>query len=194
VVVTSFNYVPADSPVARIKRLDILWGCLGKGTVVHTPDGIRKITELQVGSRVLAADGEYHRVKNIITGTEENMVAVAIKGEPPLLLSENHALDTQRGLVVARDLTAADSVRTQEGLEHLSYLERVPYNDSVYSLELDDSALIYANDIAVADYATKPQAPPKPPESETASLDEELAHELDEWIEWKRESLAAQTS
>jgi hypothetical protein len=119
------------------------------------------------------------------------VTAITIRKEPPLLLSRDHVLETQRGLVMARDLTYGYSVRTREGLEHLFGLEVVPYNDSVYSLSLDDPALFYANDIAVADYAAKPQAPPEPPKPRP--LDEELAHELDEWVEWKREALAAQT-
>jgi preprotein translocase subunit YajC len=185
-VIISTENLPDSPNLSKIKQLKILWGCLGKNTRIGTEQGNKIISEIKTGDKVLTANGTYVTVKNIVTGTEKKIIAVAVSEKETLLITAKHPIATERGIIQAVDLSAADSLKTSDGsFKPVYYLDEIDYNDKVYSLELESPALILANDIFVGDYKTsadpvkaKPDPDPLPPDLRT---------ELQQWAKRQNE-------
>lgn len=190
IVVASSGSYPESDNLRKVNKLHILWGCLGKDSLVLDASGARRrVDSLQVGDK-LCTDQGVRTICNIVTGYEEKMIQVGIAGEEPLLLSDKHPVATDRGIVMASALAPGDALLGESGSQHpITLLDTVSYRDTVYSLELEDSALIYANGIAVGDYHTVPdrgeirQTKPEP-------LDPKLLAELEAWTKEKNARMA----
>jgi hypothetical protein len=142
---------------AVIPKLYILWGCLAEGTGVTLSDGsVKPVESIVKGEKVKTKDG-FAAVKEIITGSEAEMVAVQTQNAAvPLLLSKTHIIVTRRGEIPAIDLNAADDILTQSGeYSPVSYLELLSGGYKVYSLELEEPAYMYADGMLVGSYTSK---------------------------------------
>lgn len=187
IIVTSENY-PGSSNKVSVKPARILWGCLGKDTRLLTEEGYRNISDVKPGDR-LYTDKGYIRLKNMVTGMEEKIVAVGVSEENTLLLTEKHPIVTDRGIIYAADLTISDKLRMEDGsFREIYYLEIKEYNDQVYCPELEESALIAADGIMVGDYLTTVNVVAEP-EEEPEPLEPELMEELIRWSEWQRQRM-----
>ncbi|MCH5251893.1 MAG: hypothetical protein J1F22_02865 [Lachnospiraceae bacterium] len=187
ILVTSEEY-PESQNMVKIKQARILWGCLGKDTQLLTEDGYRNISEVKPGDKLYTNKG-YIRLKNMVTGTEEKIVAVAVSEEKTLLLTKKHPIATERGIIYADGLTIGDKLKMEDGsLREIYYLEIKDYHDKVYCPELEESALIAADGIMVGDYMTKVDVVEEP-EEELEPLEPELMDELIRWSEWKEQKM-----
>lgn len=171
-----------------INRANIVWGCLGKDTRIRTEDGYRKISDIKVGDKLFTDKG-YIRLKNMVTGREDRVVAVSVSDDAILYITPTHPVASQRGIICADELMAGDEVRVEDGtFKEITYLEMVAYNDTVYSPELEESALISAEGIMVGDYLTPVDIKEEPAE-EPEPLEPELLKELIRWSELQKEKL-----
>lgn len=187
IIVTSESLPPSYN-MRSVKPAKILWGCLGKDTKLLTENGYRNISEVKVGEK-LYTDKGYIKLKNMVTGTEEKIVAVGVSEEKTLLLTEKHPIATERGIIYAADLTISDKLKMEDGsFQEIYYLEIKAYNDQVYSPELEESALIAADGIMVGDYLTTVNAVEES-EEELEPLEPELMEELIRWSEYQGQKM-----
>lgn len=178
IIVTSED-LPYSSNIAHVKRSSILWGCIGENALIRTKTGGKRVQELSVGEMIYTENG-YRKLANIVTGTENEMVSITIEGREPLLLTESHAIVAERRVMTAGELLPDDLIRMSDGsYQAITELKRVPYNGTVYSLELEQSEMIFANEMMVGDYKTVPGSELTTPICEP--IDEELADELIRW-------------
>lgn len=178
-----------DSPnKALVKKSHIVWGCLGKDTRIRTEDGYRKISDIKVGDKLFTDKG-YIRLKNMVTGRDDKVVAVSVSDDAILYITLKHPVATRRGIIFADDLMVGDELQMEDGtFKEMTYLEIVAYNDTVYSPELEESALISAEGIMVGDYLTPVDVKEEPVE-EPEPLEPELLKELIRWSELQKEKL-----
>ena len=187
VIVTSEN-LPASDNLVKIKQSKILWGCLGKDTRVHTENGYKKISEIEIGEKLFTNKG-YLALKNMVTGTEKKAFAVAVSENAVLILTGKHPISTDKGIIYAEDLTVGHKLEMEDGtFKEIYYLEGIDYNDKVYCPELEESALLSAEGIMVGDFHTFPNVE-KAPEKELEPLEPELLEELIRWSELQNEKL-----
>lgn len=193
IVVTSANLngIGTSPNMRKIQQSSILWGCLGKNTHIMTKQGEKNISELREGDIIITDSGEAV-LKQLITGHSEKIIAVGTCEEDAVWLTAEHPISTKRGLISAGNLTVDDLLKTRSGeLKEINYLAGIDYNDTVYSLELETSALIDANGYLVGDYKTSPLGENNILElqSEAEPINDELLEELERWSSWKDEQL-----
>ena len=173
---------------ALVSKANIVWGCLGKDTRIRTEDGYRKISDIKVGDKLFTDKG-YISLKNMVTGREERVVAVSVSDDAILYITPKHPVASGRGIICADELMAGDELRMEDGtFKEITYLEMVAYNDTVYSPELEESALISAEGIMVGDYLTPIDVKEEAVE-EPEPLEPELLKELIRWSELQKEKL-----
>lgn len=203
IVVTSLNLngVKTSPNMRKIPQSSICWGCLGKDTRIMTKQGEKNISELNEGDIIITASGEA-TLKQLITGHSEKIIAVGTCEEDSVLLTAEHPINTKRGLICAGNLTVDDCLMTESGeLKEINYLMGIDYNDTVYSLELEQSALIVANGYLVGDYRTAPLGENNAIALQSESspingspISDELLEELERWSAWKDEQLRSKVN
>ena len=193
-IVVSSEDTPQSSNRVKIKQSRILWGCLGKDTLITLADGTRKkVMDLQVGDYLLSDHGP-SRLVNIVRGIEEKVIAVGVSDERTLYLTKKHPVATERGLIAAEKLTAGDRLRLENGeFEDICYLEEVDYGDKVYSPELEQGGLISAEGIWVGDFLTTPD-PIEEAKAGAEPLEQELVDELIRWTELKDRQIRSEVN
>lgn len=152
VVVTSdYEGEPQDKSIKKIKKLEIVWGCMSKDTLVLMSDGCRKsVAEIKIGDKVKSPDGLYVKVLNIYTGTEETLVSLETESGKRISVTHDHPIATKGGIIAAGRLCAADLIQTEGGYESVKSLYTIPYNDKVYSLQFETSTLLVCNEGIIA--------------------------------------------
>jgi Pretoxin HINT domain len=187
-IIVSSEDLPDSPNLEKIKKSKILWGCLGKDTIIKTEKGYKNISEVKVGEKIFTDKG-FLAIKNIVTGTEEKIVAVGISDEKTLHITKNHPIATDRGMVRAIDLTISDKLNVEDGTyQDIHYLEVKDYKDKVFSLELEKTAMISADGLMVGDYLTPiPDAVVE--EENIEPLEPELVEELKRWSNLKHKQL-----
>ena len=192
IIVTS-EQLPDSDNLRRIKQSRILWGCLGKDTLIRTENGYKKIYDISKGDKIFTDKG-YIRLKNMVVGIEEKIVAVGVSEEKTLFITKNHPIKTDRGIIRAIDLAATDKLMVEDGtFKDIFYLEVKEYNDKVYCPELEEYALISANGIMVGDYLT-PVKKDDETDVEPHPLNPELVEELKKWVFLKNKQLQKEVS
>jgi hypothetical protein len=187
-IIISSEDLPESDNYKHIKKSRILWGCLGKNTLIKTENGYKIISEIKTGEKIFTDKG-YIALKNMVTGIEEKIIAVGVSEEKTLLITKNHPILTDRGVIPAIDLAATDKLKLEDGtFKDIYYLEVLEYNDKVYSPELEESALISADGIMVGDYLT-PVSEVNETSVEPQSLEPELVEELKRWVTLKNEQI-----
>lgn len=154
-VVLSEGETHDDPSYKKIKPLDIWWGCLGKDTQILLADGsIKKIQSLEIGNIIINENNEKVIITDILTGYEETMVLVETVSGSKILLTDEHPILTQRGMVLSEQLTAVDILILYGGnSEELRHVYPVQYNDTVYSLVLEKESTLIGNGFIVGDFA-----------------------------------------
>lgn len=193
IVVTSKDLpnIETSPNMKKILQSSILWGCLGKHTRIMTEQGEKNISDLQTGDMIMTDQGAV-ALKQLVTGHSDKMIAVGTCEENAVWLTKEHPIATEKGLLCAGDLTVGNLLKTKNGeLKEITYLAGIDYDDTVYSLELEKSALIEANGYWVGDYQTGPDAEDYNAELQTESepIDDTLLEELERWSCWKNEQL-----
>ena len=98
-----------------------------------------------------------------------------------MLITSEHPIACERGVIRAIDLLATDRLRIEDNTyESINYLEVIDYSDKIYSLELEEPALISANGIMVGDYMMPAQGVAVN-KKECTLLDFKLIEELKKW-------------
>lgn len=132
----------------------ILWGCIAKGSQVQLADGRQiNIENIEYGDRICTVDKKVSEVINIYRGKEEMMRYIRVAGEKNgVLVTLDHPLMTRDGWKSAIDLREGDEIQTNmDGFIRIDEIYTQPYNDMVFSLELETGEGFWANGYAVAD-------------------------------------------
>lgn len=149
---------PADGEVIdlsndskEIPQIHLFWGCFAANTPVQMGDGsIMDIQNIRVGDTVKTAQG-IARVSDTCQGLEKTMICIeTIKGHQ-ILVTETHPVLTERGLLPANELNAADLIVTTDGSWELAQLHQEPYHGTVYNLGLEGGDLLIADGIYAGD-------------------------------------------
>ncbi|MFS0926147.1 Hint domain-containing protein [Enterococcus durans] len=130
-------------------RLD----CFAKDTEISMNCGTKcKIQEINIGDKVLSDQGNIRTIENIYIGTEDKAIQIETKSGRKLLVTNNHPIETAQGIKCAQELRPDEILKMNNGLEEIKFVYEIPYNDTVYNLELDKHSMIIANDFIVGDF------------------------------------------
>lgn len=156
IVISADEKENGDPSYKHIKPIDIWWGCLAKDTRILMADGSeREIQNIRPGDRVMSENRQAGRVTDVIKGQEEKMVRIVSMGGKVILATEDHPILTARGMVMARQLNAADILCMIDGQEEIRFVYPQEYKDTVYSLMLEEESNLIANHFIVGDFKTQ---------------------------------------
>lgn len=150
-----------SSGIKKIPRLHIMWGCFAENTKIKMADSsMKRICQIKTGERVMTGSGAA-AVTEIITGYETKITVIATSGGKTLRVSSDHPILTSSGWKTADNLTAADVLKTESGLESIEALYISDYNDKVFSLKTDGDGSLIADGIFAGDFGqqNKPKEP-----------------------------------
>ncbi|WP_125717309.1 Hint domain-containing protein [Pseudoalteromonas rubra] len=153
--------------------MQVVYSCLAKGSMITLANGKHlPIEHLSVGDTVLGASQfapDQHmplEIEDISVGVELiPMVKLTTASGKTLLLTESHPVVTVSGLSAwANKIKTGDQIRTESGVEMITAIEEVKYNDNVYNLKLKRAATdethvtgetftMFANGLQVGDLA-----------------------------------------
>lgn len=140
--------------------LNLLWGCVAKGTLVRMADGSdRPIENLRVGDLLMDTQG-FVRIINIIKGTENTMWAVRTESGLELRCSEGHPILTDRGMVAIEKLRGDMKLIDAEGMpQAIVGIWKESYGGEVYNLatSFEDYDELIANGLVVGGQAAQGQ-------------------------------------
>jgi hypothetical protein len=131
---SSFN----DSSSATVGWLNLIWGCLAKGTNILMADGSEKAIEtIACGEEVIMdCEGNVAVVTDISTGFEErNMVHIETLSGYHFVCTEDHPVVTNKGIMKAINVHGDCRLYTPKGLISINGIWDVPGGD-VYNLTL----------------------------------------------------------
>lgn len=136
--VTSRSQNIAASNVTVIPQLQIMWGCLAKGTLIDWPGQPPcRIEDILIGTRVSGWNGTEMLVTNVWHGEADKMVSLTPKQGHGLLLTENHPVLTPEGWRCAASLTPGMAVLDRDGQAvEIQEASVIPYTGDVYNLDL----------------------------------------------------------
>lgn len=151
------------------------YGCLAKGTRIRMSDGSEKnIEEICPGDKLRGKSSSVC-VTNIISKMADSLVVIKTENGNELHLTHRHPVKTERGVVPAEELTAADLIHMENSTtEALDWLltENVPQN--VYDLQLETPQCIFANGIVTGDRDEEESTKSEEINLEAAALMKEL--------------------
>lgn len=135
----------AGSNIVIVPPMTLLWGCLGRDTLVRMADGsVKKISEIVVGEWV-ATPGGSAAVSKVWTGREEEIYHIKTDSGREILATGEHQFRTDGGYVRVLDLTSSTRLMTDEGgTMQAVYCYAQAYQDTVYSLDLEDGDSFFA--------------------------------------------------
>ncbi|BDH45580.1 hypothetical protein TUM12370_16240 [Salmonella enterica subsp. enterica serovar Choleraesuis] len=149
-----------------LEPMQIVYGCLEKHTLILMADGRQKpICEVQSGEWVLSQDERLLRVEDVITGNESRSIKIRFTGPDnapaELITSTGHPICTDRGIVMAQELTTTHLLMSVTGPCVISEVLASADPIDVYNLHLstDDPvadklhgrSTMYANGVLVGD-------------------------------------------
>lgn len=150
------------SGALEIERIQIIWGCVAKDTMILMADGTqKKISDIKIGEQV-STETEPSSVVNIYKGMESELVHLETENGHILRMTNSHPVKTTRGFVKASGLTAADTIITVEGKSKVKYLYMEQYDSEVYNLELKPEGVIICNGIIAGDFKMQNEMVEKP--------------------------------
>lgn len=163
--------------------LNLLWGCVAKGTLVRMADGFdRPIENLRVGDLLMNTQG-FVRIINIIKGIENTMWAVRTESGLELHCSEGHPILTDRGMVAIEKLHRDMKLIDAEGMpQAIVGIRKDPCGGEVYNLatSFEDYDEFIANGLVVGGQITQGQLA-KLHELEKDVVDDRLEYECEAW-------------
>lgn len=179
ITISSKSVDHVDPSYKRIRKINIYWGCVGKDTQIKMADGsLKAVSAIQPGESVMGAYGEVAKVTDIMTGKEAQMIKVSVRSGDSILLTDEHPLLTERGMVMAKNLCVADVLILEGEKAFLTEAYKVEYNDTVYSLVLDKpNTNILGNNFIIGDFEAQQKAIAETARIETSKM------KLDEYQE-----------
>lgn len=164
-LIGSNDAIVEGDAVRKIPKIEFQWGCFAKETMIKMSDGSCKpIPEICAGEQVMTASGPA-TVTEVITGTEQRVTVITTYSGRTVRVSHDHPILTESGWKTADRITAADTVRTEAGLEQIEALYTEAYNDKVFSLRTDGDGTLIAGGIFAGDFGqqNKQEKPVKKP-------------------------------
>ncbi len=144
-----------SSDDAEIPPLRLYWGCFGSDTPILMADNrIKMIQDIIEGDCVATKLGT-SQVKSTCHGPEDVLIRIETRNGHQVLVTETHPILSQRGLLPANKLNAADLIITVDGPSELAQLHEEPYGGMVYNITLETSDLIIADGIYAGDMAAQ---------------------------------------
>lgn len=161
----------------------ILWGCIEKDAIMITKDrGPIRAAEVRIMDEIQDLNGEYKRVTNIFTGQEEMLLFIRAEGQDKgIRVTSDHPIKTKEGWKQAINLNNGDLVLLEGG--GYSAIEEIymdPYNDQVFTFELNGSEGFFANGYGVGDLFKENGL--REEEYKAQRLDPELEKELKRFL------------
>ena len=114
----------------------------------------KKVSDIHKGDFVLGEDDTPIEVMGMVRGEEARLVHLGTMNGYYLEVSETHTILTARGIVIAKDLTPADLIRTEKGFSQICELYEVDYDDEVYNIDVGGKNVI-SNGIISGDYISQ---------------------------------------
>ncbi len=150
---------PVPANVGTVDYINLLWGCVEKGTTVLMVDGTTKPIEyLQIGERLRGKNGHGVCVENIYRGLEHDpMVILHTANAQRLACTADHPVVTTQGMVQACHLTGESCLYGENGETiALDGIWDEAGDHEVYSLSVEDGEF-YAQGILVGDFTVQGQ-------------------------------------
>lgn len=111
---------------------------LKKTAAVLMADGsTRKISDIHIGDKILNPNGNMLVVENVFCGAETVLVSIMTITKEELCMSMSSFVETERGIISARDLQVSDSVKTINGFVKLEEMKVISNEAPVYLLLLN---------------------------------------------------------
>lgn len=152
--VTSFDIEPSSGEThTKIPPLQIMWGCLAKGTKVRMADGtLETIENVRIGDQVNGRDGA-HMVRNTWRGTEDIIIVLRRVDGEVLKLTRNHPVLCERGWLRAEDLMPGMQIETENSIfMELASVELMTEFSDVFNLDVESMEhLFFAEGFVVGD-------------------------------------------
>ncbi|GGJ89923.1 hypothetical protein GCM10007084_12080 [Parabacteroides faecis] len=160
-VSSTFDEEKLEPNCKKIPKLDLRLGCIAKGCRVLMADGSKKPVELiRIGDQVMSPHG-VTCVINTFQGPENTLVCIRTIHGKEIHLTESHAVFTDQGLFMAKDINAGMRVLTSDNVyEEIYFLYNIPNDDMVYNLEItktENQPCIICEDIVIGDVNTVTQ-------------------------------------
>lgn len=161
----------AEGTAVYVPQISLRWGCFHKDTRILMQDGTKKaVSEICIGDMVMLVNGKSSKVKGCYRGEEDNLVCLETKEGLEIMLTKSHPVLCGNGRKRAKDVRPGDLVVTEGGgKQEIKFAYEIPYGDTVYSLELEESGDLIANGIAAGDFTVQnsmPQQKRKEPRTE----------------------------
>lgn len=147
-----------------IPKIFAVWGCMAEGTLIKMADGsIKAIEQILVKDRIVAdSKGTILTVENTLKGNEEiPMYRIKTDKNNSVLLTEEHPVITERGVMLSKQLLKGDILFTQDGKTAITSITREKFNGAIWNLDVgltednvslsDSSSTFFANGIMVGD-------------------------------------------
>lgn len=159
-----------------IEYINWSWGCLAEGTHIRMADGSEKaIEDIRPGDCLRGKNSPSVHVKDISCKKAGTLVVIRTKSGNELRLTHLHPVETQRGILQAEKLNAADLICMEDGSwEEPDWLLTEESERNVYDLLTDTPDSIFANGIVTGEREMEKAGKPQEPDAETSALMEEL--------------------
>jgi superfamily II DNA or RNA helicase len=137
--------LPESDPLWRAVRMVVTDECFPAGTMIDTPDGLKRIELIEVGDTVTAFDENTGGFEpRQVTGLFKNpmpsdLVAVGVPGGD-VRCTLNHPFWTKRGWIEAEDLQVGDWVLHRfiwQQVYHVEWFNSDTWPESVYNFEVE---------------------------------------------------------
>lgn len=128
-----------------------------KETRLRLADGREcKIQDIRVGDMLSSVSGEIQRVVNIVKGYKEKIVRIKLKNNKYCMVVADTEIYTDKGIENLEKLQKGDNVLLQAGHEVVPIvsIEKIPYNDSIYGLFLEDTTELLSNGFVIGEDET----------------------------------------
>jgi intein/homing endonuclease len=129
---------PGFDGVWVLRPFDFTWHCVAAGTSVTLADGGSKpIEDLVGGEEVRTPDGGALIVNDTyVFAGDRAIIELEDDRGRTLRITERHAVFTENGPIIAKELRAGDVVNTEDGRSALVRAEVVPYEGLVYGINV----------------------------------------------------------
>jgi hypothetical protein len=159
---TITNASQADPPVTKIPPMQIVSGCIAKGTMITMDNGQQKAIENVAMLEKVKGKTAYCVAYNTIGYEPQPLIRIIDDKGHNLLVTEDHPVATGSGIKPAKDLKVKDTIQTDKGNAIVISLKQEKYSGEVWNLALDkcaesdvapgnSDAFFYANGILVGD-------------------------------------------
>lgn len=177
------NGTSFDTMNISVPQIFMQWGCFGKDSMIAMADGTEKrVSELSVGEYVLSWKGKPCEIRDIITGFEKEIYQIYTRSGKEIKLTNTHSIciqqDGESKWICVCDLRGGQKVVMEQGVEEVSFIDIIPYQDKVYNLMFDEETPIYSNGFLVGDYAMQQRIRPKRDQIEFSEKTKKIAEEL----------------